>query len=120
MIRENGGWDMFRMIEIKHHPCNNRREAEAEEDKIMREMKSTMNTNRAYLSEEETDTVNKEYRKKYNTKHSDTIKVNAKTYRDKQRAEFETDLTMEKYLEHLLKQKEKRDAYKERQKNKAT
>ena len=31
MIRENGGWDMFRMIEIKHHPCNNRREAEAEE-----------------------------------------------------------------------------------------
>ena len=47
MIRENGGWDDFNMIVIEEFPCKNLREAKAEEDKVMREMKSTMNTNRA-------------------------------------------------------------------------
>ena len=46
MIRENGGWDCFRMIEIKKFPCNDKREAEAEEDRIMCEMKATMNERR--------------------------------------------------------------------------
>ena len=45
IIRENGGWDMFKMIEIKKYPCNDKREACAEEDKIMQEMKATMNSN---------------------------------------------------------------------------
>ena len=34
MIRENGGWDMFKMLEVKKCPCNDSREACAEEDKI--------------------------------------------------------------------------------------
>jgi len=28
MIRENGGWDTFKMIEVEKYPCNDRREAE--------------------------------------------------------------------------------------------
>ncbi len=44
LIRENGGWEMFRMIEIKKYSCNDKREAEAEEDKIMKELKANMNT----------------------------------------------------------------------------
>ena len=43
MIREHGGWDMFKMIQIKEFPCSSRREAEAEEFKIMQELKAVMN-----------------------------------------------------------------------------
>ena len=45
MIRDNGGWDMFNMIEVKKFPCTNKKEAEAEEDRVMRELKSTLNSN---------------------------------------------------------------------------
>jgi hypothetical protein len=35
---------MFNMIEIKKFPCKNKKEAEAEEDRVMRELKATMNS----------------------------------------------------------------------------
>ena len=44
MIRENGGWDMFKMIEVKKFPCADKNEAVAEEDRLMKEMKATMNS----------------------------------------------------------------------------
>ena len=53
MIRDNGGWDCFRMIQIKEFPCNNKREAEAEEDRIMMELKANMNHQRASRSQAE-------------------------------------------------------------------
>ena len=28
MMRTNGGWEMFRMVEIEKYPCNSRQEAE--------------------------------------------------------------------------------------------
>jgi len=44
MIRENGGWEMFRMIEIEKYPCNDRREAEKRENEIMKSLKASMNS----------------------------------------------------------------------------
>ena len=44
MIRENGGWDMFRMIEIEKYPCNDRREAEKRENEVMKSLKASMNS----------------------------------------------------------------------------
>ena len=43
MIRNNGGWDSFKMLEIKKFPCNDKREALAEEDKVMKELSSNVN-----------------------------------------------------------------------------
>ncbi len=100
MIREHGGWEMFNMTEIKRFTCSNKREAEAEEDRIMREMKTTMNRNRAYKTDEDN-------------------KQDKKLERQKKKAEFEATYTMEKHLELLAKQKTYRDAYKERQKSKS-
>lgn len=34
MIRDNGGWDNFRMIEVEKYSCNNKREAENEKMKL--------------------------------------------------------------------------------------
>ena len=55
MIRENGDWDSFEMLEIKKFPCNNKREAELEEERCRVELKATMNKRRAFshLSERE-------------------------------------------------------------------
>ena len=53
MIRDNGGWNCFRMIQIKKFPCNNKREAESEEDMFMMELKANMNHQRASRSHAE-------------------------------------------------------------------
>jgi len=76
MIRENGGWDDFNMIVIEEFPCKNLREAKAEEDKVMREMKSTMNTNRALKSLD----AKYWYNKKYRELHQEQIKEHKHQY----------------------------------------
>ena len=53
MIRENGGWDMFRMIEVEKYSCNDKRESEKKENEVMKELKATMNMKPSYVSEEE-------------------------------------------------------------------
>ena len=78
MIRENGGWDMFNMIEIKKFSCNDKREAAAEEDRIMRELKASMNTQRAFMTKEDVS----DDRKVYYKKNSDVIKQKVKIYRE--------------------------------------
>jgi len=74
MIRENGGWESWHMIDIKAFPCANRREAEAEEDKIMQELKANMNSIRAYLTEQE--------RKQYYITNKEKITEYKKIYRE--------------------------------------
>lgn len=66
-IRDNGGWDAFNMVILKPFPCQNFNEAHTEEDKVMREMKSSLNTKRAYVSPEE----RREYLKQYNYDNRD-------------------------------------------------
>ena len=97
MIRDNGGWESFKMIEIKTFSCTNKREAEAEEDKVMRELKATMNMVRAFRTAED-------------------IKADARIYRENLNKDENGNRTIDAYLEKLRKQKIHRDAYKERQK----
>ena len=97
MIRDNGGWESFKMIEIKTFACTNKREAEAEEDKVMRELKATMNMVRAFRTAED-------------------VKEDARIYRENLNKDENGNRTIDAYLEKLRKQKIHRDAYKERQK----
>ena len=114
MIRDNGDWDCFKMIEIKKFPCSCKREAEAEEDRVMRELKATMNMNRAFVNAD--DIV--EYRRTYRADHNEQIKAHAKLYRENLNKDENGNRTIDAYLEKLRKQKIHRDAYKERQKMK--
>jgi len=75
MIRENGGWDCFKMIEIKKFPCNDSNEASAEEDRIMGEMESNMNSYRAY-----TGLTIQDYKKQWNIDNFDKIKESKKQW----------------------------------------
>ena len=78
IIRENGGWEAWHMIEIKKYPCENRREAEMQEDRIMHELKANMNMIKAFRTEED----KKKYEKDYRKDNRETIKSKAKAYRD--------------------------------------
>ena len=60
MIRENGGFESFNMIQIKEFPCSSKREAEKEEDKNMLKLKATMNDRRACRSLKEYHEDNRE------------------------------------------------------------
>jgi hypothetical protein len=42
VIRENGGWENFEMIQIEEHPCHNKRELEFREEQIRREYACSM------------------------------------------------------------------------------
>ena len=52
MIRENGGWDMFKMIEVEKYPCSDRREADKRECEVMKELKTNMNTYNSFTTYE--------------------------------------------------------------------
>jgi len=59
-IRENGGWDNFKMLQVEPFPCNNRREAQAREDQLMTELKANMNQYRAFRTMQQYKEANRE------------------------------------------------------------
>ena len=79
-IRENGGYENWKMIKLYDFPCNSKREAEAEEDKTMQELGATLNKIRAFTTAEEKKEQSKksskewrennsEYKKEYDEKY---------------------------------------------------
>jgi len=76
MIRENGGFDMFRMIEVEKFPSADRREAEKRECEVMTELNADLNTIKSFLSEEE----KKKYHMIYNLINKDRKSTNSKVY----------------------------------------
>ena len=93
MIRENGGWDDFNMVVIKDFPCENKPQATTEEDRIMREMKATMNTVRASRSRKEYSQDNKEkiqeYKHQYGIKNKEQIKEYKQQYNEKNKEKIQ-------------------------------
>ena len=116
-IRENGGWDAFNMVVIKEFPCKNKQEALIEEDRIMREMRSSLNTYRAYQTTEERREYVKEYDKEYHKLNRDKHKERNKKYREKnidkckeyikEYYEQKKDKILEYHKEHYELNKEK-------------
>lgn len=49
MIRDNGGWDCFTMSILEEFPCENKTEALAREDKMIRELNPSMNSRGAKM-----------------------------------------------------------------------
>lgn len=70
-IRENGGWENWRMVILHDFPCNSKRELEKEETKMMRELKSELNDRYSFQTEEikreAMDRENKQRREKFAT-----------------------------------------------------
>ena len=77
MIRENGGWECFNMIIIKEYPCQTKIDLVQEEDRVMRELNTSLNMYRSYLSPEKKIEYTKEY---YKTKKEEFKKHNNEYY----------------------------------------
>ena len=115
-IRDNGGYENWKMIKLYDFPCNSKREAEAEEDKTMRELGATLNKQREYITKEEKKEYNKTYSKEYKEKRKNDpeyIKWK-KEYEEKrrnkpERIEYKKNYCIEYYQNHKneLKQKVK-------------
>jgi hypothetical protein len=52
-IRENGGWEEWDMFWIEDYPCNGKKEAEAREQELMDANNSKLNSQKAFLTEED-------------------------------------------------------------------
>jgi len=74
MIRQNGGWEMFKMIEVEKYPCADKREAERRENEVMKELRACMNTNKSFIQEMS------EYHKEYYELHKEKKKEQVKEY----------------------------------------
>jgi len=83
MVRDNGGWDCFSMVKIEDFPCENGRDAEAREDELMRELRATLNTNRAFIEDPASERLI--YDRRYRETHQEQIQNYRHTHREQQR-----------------------------------
>jgi len=51
-IRENGGWDNWKYQIIKNYNCNDRNELRIEEQRVINELKSTLNDINSYITDD--------------------------------------------------------------------
>ena len=82
MIRANGNWESFKIMIIKEYPCNSRIELLIEEERIMKELKATLNTQNAYQTIEQKIENNKEQLKDYYINNKEEILIKCKQYRE--------------------------------------
>ena len=109
-IRENGGWDMWDMIEIEKYSCNDKREAETRERYWIDYYKSNLNRYIPTRSMNEWHKDNKESRslkcKEYNEKNREHLKLKKREYYENNK---ETHLL--KSREYAQRNKEKTQEY---------
>ena len=81
-IRKNGGWDSWNMVSICDYPCNDKREAEKEEDRYMLELKANLNMKRPSRTIAQWRDDKKDILKEKNKQWRDDNKDIIKQYRD--------------------------------------
>jgi len=99
MIRDNGGWEMFKMIEIEKYKCNDRREADKRENEVMKELKSSMNMNKSFCTEDDV----LERKKRYYYENKDKAKQYYEHYYEENKDKIKQYYEYNKYK--ILKNK---------------
>ena len=79
IIRANGGWDNWKMIEVEKYPCNDGNELRARERIKYEELKGNMNIHVPNRCEKERM---KEYNKEYYKNNKEILKEKRKKYRE--------------------------------------
>jgi hypothetical protein len=116
-IRDNGGWDAFSMVVIKEFPCENKRQAEAEEDRVMREMKSSLNMKRAFETPEERYERRLKYGIKWRKDNQECLKEKTKIYYQENKEHIK-DYQKKRYTDKIDEIKEYQKKYAELYKDK--
>ena len=97
MIRLNGGWEMFVMIEVEKYPCNDKREAAKRENELMKELKSTMNKIKSFRTNEEILEEHRQRERQRYEENKEEIIIKKKEYREKNKDKIKE--TRKKYRE---------------------
>ena len=108
-IRENGGWENFKMIQIGTAEQLTWRKAEQIEEEYRVELKANMNSKRCYVTEEQS----KEYRKEKINEWRENNKDKVKAYVEKNK-----DKIKEQTKEYRENNKEKLNVWRENNKEK--
>ena len=105
MIRDNEGWDSFRMVEVEKFPCNDKREAEKRETEIMKELKANLNTYKSYITNEEKKEQDKKYREENKDKMNEYYEINRHIFKERNKLRYETNKEMikEKCKDYRIK-----------------
>jgi hypothetical protein len=74
IIRDNGGWVNWTMLEIEKFPCKDKNESRTRERYWYEQLKPTLNTILPITTKEETKEKIKEYAEKYREEHKEEIK----------------------------------------------
>ena len=117
IIRDNGGWEMFLMIELEKHPCNDKREAAKRENELMKELKANMNKIKSFATNGERlerrrqyYEDNKEHYKEYKAQHIEQLKERSKAYYEKNKENILKN-RKEDYNNNIEREKETRKKY---------
>jgi len=109
-IRENGGWDNWRITIIEEYPdCKNNIEQRIREQKWIDELNGNLNTNKAYTSKEERKEQKKEHREQ-NKEHDKQYRIehkNDKYEYDKQYRQQNKEKIVEDKKEYCKQNREK-------------
>ena len=78
IIRDNGGWDNWEMVEVEKYPCNDGNEARARERYYYESLQPTMNTALPIKTNDD----EKEYQTKYKETNKERISKQRKQFRE--------------------------------------
>jgi len=84
-IRNNGGWDNWKMVWIEDYPCKSKRELLLREDEVMLQYQNRLNKKKAHTTDEEKKEKEKEYKKKHYQNNREKLKEDVKQYRQANR-----------------------------------
>ena len=96
-IRENGGWDNWKMIEVEKYQALDKNDLDKRERHWVETLKSTLNQHRLCLTEDEK--LYKETRHNYIENNRDKINDRRRTYYDKNK-EHINELRKSSYIEN--------------------
>jgi len=113
-IRENGGWDNWEMVLIENYNATDKRDLERKEEEIRKQLGATLNTNKAYITEQERyqykfrHQVEKmkdpEFREEQNRKKREWREKNREEQNRKQREWKAEKMKDPKYIERIAEQ----------------
>ena len=117
VIRENGGWDEWEMVEIEKFNGKTKLEARIREQELIKENGANLNSLNAYISEEERKEIKKQITQKYREDNKDLLKEQTKKYKEDHKEVIAEQ--MKKYrAEHKEEIKAKTKEYRENNKEK--
>lgn len=117
VIRENGGWDEWEMVELEKFNGKTKLEARMREQELIKQHNANLNMLNAYITEDERKAKKNAITEKYRQENKELLKEQTKKYKEEHKEVIAEQ--MKKYrAEHKAEIYEKTKEYREKNKEK--